>query len=131
MKNLVFKFFLLEIVLIVSNVVSQSNNFDSNSKFISNSLRSNDESMVRNYDNLTSIEDILELFSINVIGSRWKAVHNKVNPICAQHMMEYLNGLERKKIWAIKSKYRKSRLQMVHSLIFIKRFFAPRLLQPY
>lgn len=59
---------------------------------------------VRNYENLTSIGDILELFSVDVIGSQWTTIHKRLTAACAQNMMEYLSGLERKEVWAIKSK---------------------------
>lgn len=62
------------------------------------------EYLVRNYENLTSIGDILELFSVDVIGSQWTTIHKRLTTACAQNMMEYLGGLERKEVWAIKSK---------------------------
>lgn len=61
------------------------------------------EYLVRNYENLTSIGDILELFSVDVIGSQWTTIHKRLTTTCAQNMMEYLSGLERKEVWAIKS----------------------------
>lgn len=62
------------------------------------------DSLVHNYENITRIEEILELFSVGVIGSRWTKIHKKLSTVCAENMMKYLNGLEQKEIWAIKSK---------------------------
>jgi hypothetical protein len=59
---------------------------------------------VRNYANLTRLEDILNLFNIDKIGSSWKELNTHVNRECSRDMTEYLNGLEEKKIWALKSK---------------------------
>lgn len=58
---------------------------------------------VRNYDNLTRIEEILELFSVHVIGAEWTKIHSRLSPACSHDMVEYLDGLEQSKIWAIKS----------------------------
>lgn len=62
------------------------------------------EPLIRNYENLTRIEEILELFSVDVIGSHWTQIHKRLSTVCARNMMEYLSGLEQKEIWAIKSK---------------------------
>lgn len=62
-------------------------------------------SAVRNYDNLTRIEDVLDLFSMDVIGSQWKAIYSRLSQHCANDMIAYLSGLEKKEIWAIKSKF--------------------------
>lgn len=59
---------------------------------------------VRNYANLTRLEDILNLFNIDKIGSSWKELNAQVGRECSRDMTEYLNGLEEKKIWALKSK---------------------------
>jgi len=61
------------------------------------------DTVVRNYENLTRIDDVLDLFSVDVIGAQWTQIHDKVNTICAQNMMQYLSGLENRKIWALKS----------------------------
>jgi hypothetical protein len=104
-KNLILTIVVLKLILIVNCVQSQSNvdglKYESSTRtnYLKNDL------VVRNYNNLTRIEDILELFSVGVIGSQWKEIHDKIrNEICAKDMMEYLSGLEEKKIWAIKSK---------------------------
>lgn len=104
MKNIVCKLFILKLILIINNVEAQQPNLS-----IQNSLNHVDSSdiknkdLVRNFYNLTRIEDLLDLFNMNEIGAQWKQIHDKVNPICAQNMMEYLSGLEKRTIWAIKS----------------------------
>ena len=61
---------------------------------------------VQNYENLTRMEDILELFSVDIIGAQWENIYEKIqNKQCAKDMTEYLNGLSKRKIWAMKSKY--------------------------
>ena len=62
------------------------------------------DSVVHNYENITRIEEILELFSVGVIGSQWTKIYKRLSTVCAENMMQYLNGLEQKEIWAIKSK---------------------------
>lgn len=104
-KNLTLTIVVLKLILVVNSVQSQSNvdelKYESSTRtnYLKNDL------VVRNYGNLTRIEDILELFSVGVIGSQWKEIHDKIrNEKCASDMEEYLNGLETRKIWAIKSK---------------------------
>lgn len=63
-----------------------------------------DENLVRNYLNITRLEDILNLFNINKIGASWKELNVQLNRECARDMTDYLDGLEERKIWALKSK---------------------------
>lgn len=109
-KNLILTVFVFKLILIVNRVHSQSNvdelKYESSTRtnYLKNDL------VVRNYNNLTRIEDILELFSVSFIGSQWKEIYSKLrSEICAKDMTEYLSGLEEKKIWAIKSKLYKKR----------------------
>lgn len=99
MKSSKLTIALLKLVLIFHVVKSESEDFKS-----SHVKHLKRDTVVRNYDNITRIEDVLELFSIDVIGSQWMKIHDKLSFVCAQNMMEYLSGLERKEIWAIKSK---------------------------
>lgn len=62
------------------------------------------DALIRNYENITNIDHILNLFSVGVIGSQWQQLHKKLSTACSRNMMEYLSGLEEKEIWAIKSK---------------------------
>lgn len=95
MRSLVLKAFVLVLVLsgCVHSQSSESPKYDSSS------------SAVRNYENLTRIEDVLELFSVDVIGSQWKTIYSRLSHHCANDMVAYLSGLEKKEIWAIKSKF--------------------------
>lgn len=104
MKNLVCKLFILKLILIINNVQAQQPNL-SIQKVVKNVDSSDivNKDLVRNFYNLTRIEDLLDLFSMNEIGAQWKQIHDKVNPICARNMIEYLSGLEQRTIWAIKS----------------------------
>lgn len=101
MKNSILTFVVVELLLITHHARSQSSNtFDASTR--TNLLKKDLE--LRNYANLTSIGDILELFSVDVIGSQWLTIQPRLSTICARNMMEYLSGLEKKEIWAIKSK---------------------------
>lgn len=64
----------------------------------------NTEIVIRNYANLTRLEDILNLFNVDKIGTSWKELSTQVNRECSRDMTAYLDGLEEKKIWALKSK---------------------------
>jgi hypothetical protein len=86
-----------------NNISNAPNN--SSLKFIQKNISSNDKLTVRNFENLTRIEEILNLFSIEEIGRQWVKLNDKLNPICAYNMLEYLSGLEKRKIWAVKSEY--------------------------
>lgn len=97
---------MLKLILIVHIVKSQSQ-LNTKNYTLDSTIRTdllNQDPVVRNYENLTSIGSILDLFSVDVIGSQWTNIHQRLSSACAQNMMEYLSGLERKKIWAIKSK---------------------------
>ena len=59
---------------------------------------------VRDYSNITRIENILNIFNIEYVGKNWITVNKKINKKCAYNMMQYLDGLQGKKSWAMKSK---------------------------
>lgn len=90
----------LFLLLLVSSAYAKSEN-------IRNNLKSDESSnfVAKNYANLTRLGDILNLFSINKIAAAWKEVNLKLDKKCAREMTEYLNGLEEKKIWALKSEF--------------------------
>lgn len=104
MKKIILTIVVLKLMFSVHRVHSQSSikefTYESDSK--TTLLRK--DLAVRNYENLTSIGDILELFSVDVIGAQWTNIHKKLSTSCAHNMVEYLNGLEKKEIWAMKSK---------------------------
>jgi hypothetical protein len=66
--------------------------------------QSMNESSFRNYVNLTGIDDLVQLYDIHVLGSKWEEVSARLSLQCARDMTEYFNGLEKKASWAIKSK---------------------------
>lgn len=86
------------ILLLVSSAYAKSENV--------RNIKSDETFVVKNYANITRLGDILNLFSINKIGSSWKEVSLQLSRKCARDMTEYLNGLEEKKIWALKSMFR-------------------------
>lgn len=59
---------------------------------------------LRDYTNLTRIENVLNVFNIEFVGRNWIKVHDKINKKCAHNLMQYLDGLQGKKTWAMKSK---------------------------
>lgn len=100
---------LLAIIAIQLVVVSQSSSQSAKEE-------RNLDALIRNYDNVTNIDHILNLFSVGVIGSQWRELHKKLSSPCTHDMMEYLSGLEQKEIWAIKSK-----LLVYHQLLLLLR----------
>lgn len=90
----------LSVILLKSFALSQNPSIDGQPKV---TLRvKNDE--VHNYGNLTSIRELLEIFSIEYIGSEWMNIHNSLSHQCSHDTTQYLNGLSQRKVWAIKSK---------------------------
>jgi hypothetical protein len=98
MRNYVLSFVILKLVLNFNFVQTQTARDNSPS-------RTNYFNTVRNYDNLTRIESILDLFSIHEIGANFMKVYGNLSAECGQDMTEYLIGLENHEIWAIKSKF--------------------------
>lgn len=104
MKSLMLTIVVLKLLLVVHRVHSQSDRNDFTFEASTRTDFSRKDSVVRNYENLTSISEILELFSVDAIGAQWSQIHERLSPACVQHMTEYLSGLEKKELWAIKSK---------------------------
>lgn len=100
MKTLTLTAAALSLALLFNCVQSQSEDLQHDS---TSRIDLSSDELVRNYENLTRIEDILELFSVDVIGSQWTKIHKRLSTVCARNMVEYLSGLEQKEIWAIKS----------------------------
>jgi hypothetical protein len=67
-----------------------------------NSASFNSSNVFRNLDVL---ETILNVFSIEDVGRRWNVVQDKLTASCASDMVQYLSGLQQRRIWAIKSKW--------------------------
>lgn len=59
---------------------------------------------VRDYANITRVENLLNIFNIEYVGRNWMTVNEKISKKCAHNMMQYLDGLQDKKTWAMKSK---------------------------
>lgn len=57
-----------------------------------------------NFTNLIRISNILDVFNIERIGTEWDAVSREISANCSTDMIEYLQGLQTSKIWAVKSK---------------------------
>lgn len=104
-QNLTFKIFLLELILTV-NCGQQQSNFD-----FSTGTNYHENESVQNYDNVTGMEDVLELFSVRIIGSQWKEINEKIKEnSCAESMMQYLSGLKNRQMWAMKSEFKNDSL---------------------
>ena len=109
MKSLVCKVLLVNLALIAATSSSSaqhvnlgSNNLSDNNKSFGKGAES-DRIVVKNFQNLTRIEDLLDLFSIEEIGAQWTRLHDKLSPACSVDMLQYLSGLEQRKLWALKS----------------------------
>ncbi|CRL04481.1 CLUMA_CG017562, isoform A [Clunio marinus] len=102
MKNLIFKSALVLCIVVVNSVHSQLNSNDLSYGSDDKKLIPRKDDLIHNYANLTSIKSVLDLFSIDVIGSKWMQIHDKLSTVCSRHMIEYLNGLDKKEIWALK-----------------------------
>lgn len=63
--------------------------------------------LIENFENITRIEQILTVFDLNQIAAKWTSVHKTLNQKCRNEMMEYLEGVRNRKIWAMKSKLNK------------------------
>lgn len=103
MKTVKLSITLLAITVFARITHSQSNPKSSKYEAAARTNSLVNDHLVHNYENLTSISEILELFSVDVIGSQWTNIHKRLTTACAHNMMEYLNGLEKKEVWAIKS----------------------------
>ncbi|KAG5682060.1 hypothetical protein PVAND_011445 [Polypedilum vanderplanki] len=55
-----------------------------------------------NYENITRIEEILTVFNLDLVASEWLIVKDRIGKQCRHEMLEYLNGLKERKIWALK-----------------------------
>lgn len=109
MKSLVCKVLLVNLALIaaISSTSAQqvnvgNNNLSGNNKSFGKGAES-DRTIVKNFQNLTRIEDLLDLFSIDEIGTQWTRLYDKLSPACSVDMSHYLTGLEQRKLWALKS----------------------------
>lgn len=58
----------------------------------------------RNFNDIRLINDMLDLFNIAHLGAQWSSVQGKLTKKCADDMTKYFYGLEKRKLWALKSK---------------------------
>lgn len=65
---------------------------------------SSSENVIKDFDKLILISDILDLFNLGSVGRQWIQLSQKLTPGCQKDMTQYLYGLEKRKLWAIKSK---------------------------
>lgn len=89
----------LTLFLIISCVKSQSD------VKINDHANHTQNHPIRDYTNITRVENILTIFNIEHIGRNWIAVNDKLNKKCAHNMMQYLDGIQAKNTWAMKSKW--------------------------
>lgn len=69
-----------------------------------NNNSSTSTAVVRNFNDIKLIDDLLDIFNLAQLGSQWSTVREKLSTICARDMTEYFYGLEKGKLWALKSK---------------------------
>lgn len=58
----------------------------------------------RNFTNLVRIADILDVFDLERVGDSWSMLSGQISGNCSIDMMDYLQGLQSGRLWAIKSK---------------------------
>lgn len=59
---------------------------------------------VTNFDNIELISDLLDLFNLAELGRQWSEVSGQLTTDCRIDMTQYLDGLNVRKLWALKSK---------------------------
>lgn len=102
----------MKLILVIN--VLLINSFVSNAQRTENQLTTD----IHNYGNISSIREILEIFSIEYIGSEWININKLMSQQCSNDMTKYLNGLSQKKVWSIKSKQKKTSsptIQLLHT----------------
>lgn len=57
-----------------------------------------------NFTNLVRLEDVLMVFDVNQLATKWPKIKHELKSECAQDMTEYFRGLQQHKMWATKSK---------------------------
>lgn len=58
----------------------------------------------RNFNDIQLINEMLDIFNIAHLGAQWSSVQGKLTKKCADDMTKYFYGLEKRKLWALKSK---------------------------
>lgn len=60
----------------------------------------------RNFNDIQMINDLLDVFNIAHLGAQWSSVQGTLSKKCADDMTLYFQGLEKRKLWALKSKFK-------------------------
>lgn len=58
-----------------------------------------------NLNGTLRLENVLEVFNIRTVSSKWDHISEQITPKCSNEMALYLNGLKNQRPWAVKSKF--------------------------
>ena len=58
-----------------------------------------------NVTNLKRVSEILNVFSVENIGINWNTIESKLNSNCSKDLLEYLDALQKGRIWSLKSEF--------------------------
>lgn len=58
-----------------------------------------------NLNGTLRLEDVLEVFNIRTVSSKWNHISERITKKCSNDMSVYLNGLKNLNSWAVKSKF--------------------------
>lgn len=103
-KQIILKMIKIMLIIIAAQIVVLTVKCVNSQSTLEDKSELKENPSIRNYENLTQVDQILDLFSIGEIGLAWTQLYKRLSTPCAQNMMEYLSGLEQKEIWAMKSK---------------------------
>lgn len=62
-----------------------------------------DNLMQRNFTDFMQIRDVLNVFSVEHIGSLWPEFSRQLKGKCAGDLLEYLQALKKGAMWAMQS----------------------------
>lgn len=57
-----------------------------------------------NTTNLLGIENMLRIFDADILVNQWRELQKRVSGQCRQDLQDYVDGLEERQLWALKSK---------------------------
>lgn len=58
-----------------------------------------------NFTDFLRIRDVMNVFGVDHIASVWPQLEARLNANCSQDLMDYLQGLEAGKMWAMQSRF--------------------------
>lgn len=58
-----------------------------------------------NFTDFVRIRDVMNVFGVDHIAGVWPQLQRRLNRNCSQDLMEYLEGLEEGKMWAMQSRF--------------------------